>query len=338
MAKKSDIKKEKESKTSKVKKSAKITKTKTTSPKEKKEALKPTKSKTVKTDEKEGKETKPRSKSMKKRYSLIILTLVVICIIGLVWFIINSDVVKAESKAQLIIDSGVVQVKHEGDPWIPAQNGMLLYQSDSVKTGDNTSASIILFDNSIIIRLDSSTEVTLQEVIEEEETSVKMEQEVGRTWNTISKMSGIDSYEVQTPTAVASVRGTAFEVNVSDDGNTTIGVGNGTVNVSNIQNGTVVDTVEINENKSVTVGTGGVGQTKPYEKDEWVEENQQKDEELKKELKDELYSRIEPYIPELKEYGMTDEEIDALIEGYLQGYLELPPETPDWVREIFEFS
>ena len=43
-------------------------------------------------------------------------------------------------------------------------------------------------------------------------------------------------------------------------------------------------------------------------------------------------------IPDLKEYGMTDEEIDTLLEGYLLGYLELPPDAPDWVKEIFEFS
>ena len=56
-------------------------------------------------------------------------------------------------------------------------------------------------------------------------------------------------------------------------------------------------------------------------------------------VKEELYQRIESYIPELKSrYGMTDEELDALIDGYLLGYYDLPPETPEWIREIIEIS
>ena len=56
-------------------------------------------------------------------------------------------------------------------------------------------------------------------------------------------------------------------------------------------------------------------------------------------IKAELYNRIDPYIPELKEqYGVTDEELDVLLEGYILGYYDLPPETPDWIREIIELS
>jgi len=292
-----------------------------------------------KSNNKENKSNKKtKSKSMRKKILLIIPVIIIISIIGVVWFALTPEV----AKAQLIIESGTVQIKHEGGTWISAQNGTLLYQSDTVKTGNNTSASIVLFKSSII-RLDSNTEVMLQEIFEEEgETSVKIQQDVGRTWNTISKISGIDNYEVQTPTTVASVRGTAFVVLVQSNGTTYYGVSHGILNVSSMSNGSIQDVIQLDENKSVIVYIDMVNKSleiKPFDKDDWVMENLLKDEEFLIDFKEELYSRIEPYIPELKErYGMTDEELDVLIDGYIKGYYDLPPETPDWIREIIEGS
>ena len=281
-------------------------------------------------------EFKPRS--LGRRFFLIVSVIVVICIIGVLWFALNPGGVTA--RAQLIIDSGVVQVRHDGG-WFSAENGTYLYQSDSVRTGDNSSATIVLFESSMV-RLDSNTEVTLQELIREGgETSVTIDQGAGRTWNTVSKISGIDDYEVQTPTTVASVRGTAFVVIVESNGTTYYGVSHGVLNVSSISNGTVLGSIDVSGNESVVVYVDMVGKTlevKPFDKDDWVLQNLLKDEQFRLDFKAELYSRIEPYIPDLKDYGMTDEEIDTLLDGYILGYLDLPPETPEWVREIFELS
>ena len=289
-----------------------------------------------KNDNKEIKSNKKaKSKSMRKIFLLIIPIIIIVCIIGFMWFTQTTDVVNA----QLIVESGTVQIKHAGGSWVSAQNSMLLYQSDSVKTGDNTSASIVLFKSSII-RLDSNTEVTIQEILQQAgETSVKIKQDIGRTWNTVSKMSGIDNYEVQTPTAVASVRGTSLDVNVHANGTTIISVIKGIVNVSITENGSIVYTIEINENWSVTVDFDEMGQPEPFDLDDWIINNLLKDENFKKDLKEILYERIEPYIPELKDlYNATDEEIDILIDGYIEGEFPIPPDTPDWIRELFDLS
>ena len=281
---------------------------------------------------------KTKSKSMRKKILLIIPLIIIIGIIGLVWFTLTPEV----AKAQLIIESGTVQIKHAGGIWTSAQNGTLLYQSDTVKTESNTSASIVLFRSSII-RLDSNTEVTIQEIIEQEgETSVKIQQDMGRTWNTISKISGIDNYEVQTPTTVASVRGTSFDVYILANGNVTITVGNGTVNVTIYKNGEIISSIEVPEYLYVAIDPnylGEVPELKPYELDDWILENLQKDDEFREDIREELYNRIEPFIPELKEiYGVTDEELDALIDAYLSGYFDIPSDAPDWVKKLFEFS
>ena len=37
-------------------------------------------------------------------------------------------------------------------------------------------------------------------------------------------------------------------------------------------------------------------------------------------------------------FGITDEELEVLIDGYLDGYYDLPSDTPEWVREIIEVT
>jgi len=288
--------------------------------------------------DKKSQQKKPSS--ARKKVFLVIPVIIVLILVGVVWVILTSD--SNVAKAQLVIDSGTVQVKHGGGVWTPAEDGMFLYQSDSVKTGDDSAATIVLFESSLI-RLDNNTEVTLRELIQQvEETSVSIQQDAGRTWNTVLKISGIDNYEVQTPTTVASVRGTAFVVTVFADGETYYGIGHGNLNVSSIKHGQIVFTIILGKDEAVTIHPDLIDQPLeviPFEKDDWILENQQKDEENTENVKEELYSRIEPYIPELKErYGMTDEELDTIIEGYLRGYYDLPPETPDWIRDIIELS
>ncbi|MFH1100736.1 MAG: FecR domain-containing protein [Methanobacteriota archaeon] len=245
-------------------------------------------------------------------------------------------------EAQLIIDSGIVQIKHTGGSWTPAQNNMTLHQSDSIKTGTNASASVVFFESSTI-RLANNTEITLVELFEQEGlTKVTIQQDEGKTWNTVLKISGIDDYEVQTPTTVASVRGTAFYVNVQTTGRTHVGVGHGVVNVSSTKNGQIIHTIQVNTNESVIIDPDTIEQPleiKPFEKDDWILHNQELDDENVNAIKQDIFARLQPYIPELKErYGVTDQELDVLIDGYIRGYFNLPSETPQWIKDIIEKS
>lgn len=277
---------------------------------------------------------------MNKR-SLFLITgiiIIVLCGIGIIWFTQSQSLIKA----QLIIDTGIVQVKHSDGAWVNAENGMLLNQNDAVKTGNNTSASIVLFESSIL-RLDSNTELTLEEIVQQAEMkSVTIEQVGGRTWNTISKIGGIDSYEMQTPVAVASVRGTSFCVHVYANGKTIVGVGTGLVNVSVIKEYQVHNFTQLKKNESVTIDPDTPGQPLiilPFEKDDWILENEQMDEQMREKEKSALYKRIEPYLSQLKQnYGVDDQELEVLIDGYLSGEFVLPPDTPDWIRDIIEVS
>lgn len=287
------------------------------------------------------KDTKETSNFFKGKFRLIIPAIIIICIIVFVWLIFTPEVVADKAKAQLIINSGDVQVKSSGESWKLADNGMYLYSYDSIKTGDNSSASIILFETSII-RLDSDTQISIEELIRGEETSVTVQQDYGRTWNTIYKISGIDNYEVQTPTTVASVRGTAFVVIVQENGSSYYGVSHGVLNVSIITDGEIQGSIDVSGNESIFVYVDVQNKkltVKPLEKDEWINENLISDDQFVEDLKDEFYDRLEDYISEvMAEYGISYQELDALIEGYILGYFDLPADTPNWIRDLFEFS
>ncbi len=291
-------------------------------------------------ENKQVKKKKQEVKSKNKKTLLIISIIILICIIGILWFIINLG--EATVKAQLIIESGIVEIKNEGDDWSTAKNGTILYQSDIIRTGNNTEASVVFFESSII-RLDSNTEIILKELITEaEKTSITIQQNSGRTWNTVLKVSGIDDYEVQTPTTVASVRGTSFDVYIQSNNLTDVGVGRGVVIISKIDNNTIIDSIELKMNEAVSIYGDNIDQIlkiRDFFLDDWVLKNQDKDGEFKTDVKADLYKRIDPYIDDIKErWDVTDDEFDVLLTGYVNGNFDLPPDTPEWIIDLMELS
>ncbi len=291
-------------------------------------------------ENKQVKKKKQEVKSKNKKTLLIISIIILICIIGILWFIINLG--EATVKAQLIIESGIVEIKNEGDDWSTAKNGTILYQSDIIRTGNNTEASVVFFESSII-RLDSNTEIILKELITEaEKTSITIQQNSGRTWNTVLKVSGIDDYEVQTPTTVASVRGTSFDVYIQSNNLTDVGVGRGVVIISKIDNNNIIDSIELKMNEAVSIYGDNIDQIlkiRDFFLDDWVLKNQDKDGEFKTDVKADLYKRIDPYIDDIKErWDVTDDEFDVLITGYVNGNFDLPPDTPEWIIDLMELS
>lgn len=150
----------------------------------------------------------------------ILIAVAVIVIAGGV--IYNSIVSDKIDPAFLTVESGTVQLD-KGTGYQTVTGEVILYLNDKVKTLDGT-ATIILYE-SIITELEPNTEVSIKTLTE---NNVALKQDSGSTWSKFTAITGIDSYEVETPTTVATVRGTAFGVNVEQD---EILVGEGNVNV-----------------------------------------------------------------------------------------------------------
>src|SRR5437773_1811741 len=81
---------------------------------------------------------------------------------------------------------------------------------------------------------------------------IQLRQTIGRTWSSVQKLTDPASrYEIHTPSAVAAVRGTGFDVTVLPSGDTTVRVTDGSVAVS-AQGQTVV----VNAGQQNTTPTG----------------------------------------------------------------------------------
>lgn len=123
--------------------------------------------------------------------------------------------------------TGDVQVK-KGEVWTKASAEDEVAQSDVIKTSFNGQATL-LFGSGSMIRVDQNSQIALSEYSRDGESwIIKINQIFGRSWNRVQKLIGGSVYEVDTPTAVATVRGTTFGIDTNASGSA-ITVDEGTV-------------------------------------------------------------------------------------------------------------
>ena len=152
------------------------------------------------------KSTSDKPKSKKKLFKIIgISVLILIVIISLsLYFLLKTPNTK---DAYISTFEGEVQV-YINNKWQTPTLNQELSLNDKVKTGDSGSATLLLMEKAII-SIEPSTEIEISALKENE---IKIKQTSGSTWNKFLGILGVDTYEVETPNAVASVRGTEFNV------------------------------------------------------------------------------------------------------------------------------
>jgi hypothetical protein len=151
-----------------------------------------------------------QNKTNKSKKGIIIGAIAGVVILALIiaFFTVTGS---ATSAAFLNIEAGDVQVD-TGKGWMPATDGMELDLNDKIKTGAGGEASVILYE-SAIVSLEPNTEISIAELSDE---NVAIKQSSGSTWNKFTGLSGLKGMEVETPNAVATVRGTEFGVGMDD--------------------------------------------------------------------------------------------------------------------------
>ena len=149
-------------------------------------------------------------------YGIGILLILIVILAGFAYMRLASSPTRV---AVLNIEEGNVQVD-TGKGWAAATDEMDLSVDDKVKTDQNSQASIVLYE-SIIISLEPSTEIGILDLAKQ---NIQLKQDSGDTWNKFTALAGIGGLSIQTPTTVATVRGTAFGV-----GMTSLIVGEGKV-------------------------------------------------------------------------------------------------------------
>ena len=119
--------------------------------------------------------------------------------------------------AVLTVISGNVLMRSGASSFSSAADGAILYVGSTVRTSGDARAVITLFEGSTV-ELEPASDITIEEAaMRGGSTIVQLAQSLGRSWHVVTHLTTADSrYEVRTPAATASVRGTAFEVAVED--------------------------------------------------------------------------------------------------------------------------
>ena len=142
------------------------------------------------------------------------------CIYILISFIIISlPLYGADLKATVDEISGKVDYKVPGGDWLPLFEGAVLNPGDSISTGFNAKAVLILGDTSILVA-NALTRLTLSELAEKEGTvTTDLFLDVGNVRAEVHSSDEVSNdFQVRNANSTASVRGTVLDVEILGDG------------------------------------------------------------------------------------------------------------------------
>jgi len=157
-------------------------------------------------------------------------------------------ILSAEMKIDFLV--GDVSVKPRGLSSVKARRGQVVNPGDSIETGAKSMAVIFTNGNKITVR--EKTKVMLSESKDSAGKYGSLSVFAGNVnckMNKLKKQGG--TYEVNSASAVAAVRGTEFDVSVADNGATLLNVEEGTVVLTGIEKSVVV---AANQESTVPLG------------------------------------------------------------------------------------
>lgn len=134
------------------------------------------------------------------------------------------------------------------DPaWEPAFVEMSIFLGGEVRAGEASTARLKLEES--LIRVAPNTIFTLNQP---DEQTLQLDLQEGQIWLNVEGLAPGESFQVETPGASASVRGTRFSVRVNEKQTTFVSVAGGTVNVTGAST-----SVDVTAGARTTVPLGG---------------------------------------------------------------------------------
>jgi hypothetical protein len=187
----------------------------------------------------------------------------------------------ATPSAIVLKSSGVIEL-HRQDETKQVADGEILYSGDEVISKEASLAAIRFVDDGAIIKLFANSILTINTEKTENRLDKNLYLEVGELWSKVSKEKG--SYEIETPTAVAAVKGTDFLTEVKEGGDTWLFTFEGVVELKS-----EMGTVEVDK-----------GKTGIATKDSAPSSRETKKGEVRQEVSDEIKSVVETNVMEIE--------------------------------------
>jgi hypothetical protein len=165
------------------------------------------------------------------RRLLIVLVLVMALVGGGIFWLNTSAQAAVNVSATLTVYQPTASIKKGGGAFATATSGAQIQAGDSVKTDTKGRASLQLPDGTLT-RLASDTEIKLDAAHFTKSGTLKdakITEKIGRTLTSVQHLVSGATFQVAGQSAVASVRGTKFEVYIEADGTMTVKLFDGTL-------------------------------------------------------------------------------------------------------------
>jgi len=149
-------------------------------------------------------------KFYKKKIFIITSIVILLLLMGgaYAYYFVNKDVTP---DAYILEMNGDIEVLRD-DLEMDVFSGMELEKNDVVKTGPNSILSLVIRDSSIFT-LEENSIVELKSIVKDK---ISVFQQAGVVWTKATNLLGMDNFEIETPHAIALVRGTGFRTKVNN--------------------------------------------------------------------------------------------------------------------------
>ncbi|MBI4398581.1 MAG: FecR domain-containing protein [Candidatus Omnitrophica bacterium] len=130
----------------------------------------------------------------------------------------GSQISNSLREAVITEMKGDVQIRRFGaNDWLSAEKGITLQEKDSIRTGKDSKAELTLSGKgspSGTVHVSENSEMSLDKLMIDQEgwEQTLLDVRVGKILIRARTLEGDSQFEVKTPTSIAGVRGTEFEV------------------------------------------------------------------------------------------------------------------------------
>lgn len=179
---------------------------------------------------------------------------------NIVFFIIFISWIHGNKIAVTTKVKGLVEIMPIGkDNFANLKPGTILSDGDKIRTGSSGFTAIIFIDDKSTLKLKENSEAVITGQRSARSIAKKINMDVGTVRATVNKQNS--NFVIQTPTSVASVKGTDFWM-ITDpvDGDLVIGL-EGVVTLTNNETGAEVDVTEGTSGSSTPDGEVDVEET-----------------------------------------------------------------------------
>mgnify|MGYP001257474196 FL=1 len=179
---------------------------------------------------------------------------------NIIFFIIFISWIHGNKIAVTTKVKGLVEIMPVGkDDFANLKPGTILSDGDKIRTGSSGFTAIIFIDDKSTLKLKENSEAVITGQRSAKSIAKKINMDVGTVRATVNKQNS--NFVIQTPTSVASVKGTDFWM-ITDpvDGDLVIGL-EGLVTLTNNETGAEVDVTEGTSGSSTPDGEVDVEET-----------------------------------------------------------------------------